>query len=215
MTIWMTLKMGEFHSLVQHTIQGPLTPVTLAMIWWEITQEHVWELGTGLVENQHVQVSCTLRPCMVLFITRYHSFKERSSTGGSDDISVYISVGVCGTVVIVITSTVSVICVTTCLKKRKSKANNTYVMTLSDNIAYTVTSTSSKDKETDTTYDYVYAAEQNYSSIITSQNVAYETSVVPVSNNPSYGIMHQWQSASPVWPWVLLLYDLLYHMYMR
>ena len=126
----------------------------------------------------------------VLFINCYHSFKERSSTGGSDDVSVYISVGVCGTMVVVITSTVSVICVTTCLKKRKGKARNNYVMTLSDNIAYTVTSTSFKDKETDTTYDYVYAAEQNYSSIITSQNVAYETSVVPVSNNPSYGIMH-------------------------
>ena len=30
--LWMALKMGEFHSLEQHTIQWPLTPVTLAMV---------------------------------------------------------------------------------------------------------------------------------------------------------------------------------------
>ena len=150
-------------------------------------------LGTGNWSGE--EPTCTSKldsQTMVLFNNRYliHS-KERNSTGGSDDVSVYISVGVCGTMVVVITSTVSVICVTLCLKRRKSKAKNTYVMTLSDNIAYTGTSDSFKDKETDTTYDYVYAAEQNDSSIITSKNVAYEmTSVVLVSNNPSYGIMH-------------------------
>ena len=147
-------------------------------------------LETGNWSNE--KPTCTSKldsQTVVLIINHYRSFKGRSSTGGSDDISVYIIVGVCGTIVVVITIAVSVICVTLCLKKRKSKAKNTYEMTLSDNIAYTVTSTSSKDGEADTTYDYVSTTERNDSSIITSQNMAYEmTPVVPVSTNPSYGI---------------------------
>ena len=125
---------------------------------------------------------------MVLIFNRYHSFKGRSSTGGSNDISVYIPVGVCGTMVVVITIGVSVICVILCLKKRKSKAKNTHVMTLSDSIAYTVTSTSSNDKEADKTYGWLSTTERND---FTSQNEAYEMNfVVPVSTNSFYGTHH-------------------------
>ena len=128
---------------------------------------------------------------VVLIINHYYSFKGRSFTGERDDTSAYIIVGVCGTMVVVITTAVSVICVALCLKKRKSKAKNTHVMTLSNSIAYAVTSTSSNDKEADKTYGWVSTTERNDSSIITSQNEAYEmTSVVSVSRNPSYGIHH-------------------------
>ena len=146
-------------------------------------------LGTGSWSDGEPACMSKLDSQTMISINCYHSFK--GSTGGSDFTSVYISVGACGTMVVVITTAVSVICVSLCLRKRKIKAKNTYEMTLSDNIAYTVTSTSSKDGEADTTYDYVSTTERNDSSIITFQNEAYEmTSVVPVSTNPSYGIHH-------------------------
>ena len=140
-------------------------------------------LETGNWSNE--KPTCTSKldsQTVVLIINHYRSFKGRSSTGGSDDISVYIVVGVCGTIVVVITS---VICVTLCLKKRKSKAKNTHVMTLSDSIAYTVTSTSSNDKEADKTYGWLSTTERND---FTSQNEAYEMNfVVPVSTTSFYG----------------------------
>ena len=55
--VWLTLTMGKYQSLVQHTIQWPLTPVILAMFWWEMAWEHVWILVHGLAIPQHVVVS--------------------------------------------------------------------------------------------------------------------------------------------------------------
>ena len=52
--VWLTLTMGQYQSLVQHTIQWPLTPVILAIFWWEMTRGHVWSLMSGLLVPQHV-----------------------------------------------------------------------------------------------------------------------------------------------------------------
>ena len=61
-----------------------------------------------------------------------HSTLPTQSTGeGSDALSVYISAGVSGAVVVLVAAAVTVISVSVCLRKRKNKHVNT-----TDNVAY-------------------------------------------------------------------------------
>ena len=54
--LWLTLEMGWCHSLLQHTIQWPLTPAILATIRQEMTREHARAQASGLAVNRHAPV---------------------------------------------------------------------------------------------------------------------------------------------------------------
>ena len=114
-------------------------------------------------------------------------------------LSVYISVGVSGVVVVLIASAVIVISVTVYLRKRNIKHVNTYTdnvaygvsekeIEMNINAAYNATCDSTRlQNEADThAYDYVTTTDLR---IITAPNKAYVKTSIPVSSNQAYGMM--------------------------
>ena len=112
---------------------------------------------------------------------------ESSSKGNL----LYISVGVSGSVILLIVAVIIITIVTICLRKRVNRkllntADNVaystnQVMELSDNVAYTTTTTVDKINETenyDDTYEYIATADNNNDIIISATpNEAYGMSI--------------------------------------
>ena len=143
----------------------------------------------------------TTRMPLVTTLTPPVTTRKTSPLPGQsgEALSVYISVGVSGVVVVLIAAAVIVISVTAYLRKRNIKHVNTYTdnvaygvsekeMEMNINAAYNATcdSTGLQDEADTHTYDYVATTDL---SIITTPNKAYVKTSIPVSSNQAYGMM--------------------------
>ena len=118
------------------------------------------------------------------------TFKPTFKTSSQGNV-LYISVGVSGSVILLIVAVIIITTVTICLKKRVNRkllntADNVaygtnQVMELSDNVGYTTTTTVDKINETenyDDTYEYIATADNNNDIIISATpNEAYGMSI--------------------------------------
>ena len=159
-------------------------------------------MALNLLSSSHLQTT-TAMSCAVYTSTKQCSTSTPAvPTQSTDDVSLYVSVGVSGAVIALIAAAVIVISVTVCLRKRNSKVTNDVIyqsssgqVVMKTNEAY-VETRASDSNYTDDVYAY---ATQPTTAVLTS-NAAYNVHTstdavptssaarIPTSTNDAYGV---------------------------